>query len=108
MTTYHATHVGALQPRDPFASITVPPFLAGPQRPLCADRDPELWFENISEDAYNTRSRQGLIPEAVKVCMECPLIRPCQLWALEHGEHGIWGGLTEYKRTKIRKRQAAA
>ena len=59
--------------------------------PACRDHDPELWFPLPTDDtAY-----------AQRICYSCPLVDPCA----ERGmfeRFGIWGGLTERDREKMR------
>jgi WhiB family redox-sensing transcriptional regulator len=66
-------------------------------RPLCKDFDPEIWFP---------LSNNSMDPERAKaVCALCPLQDRCLRWALANGiEFGIWGGLDEAERRKIRGR----
>lgn len=63
---------------------------------LCAQTDPELFFP---EKGGSTR-------EAKKTCRRCPVTEPCLTYALEHDERfGIWGGLSERERWRVRKGQ---
>lgn len=55
--------------------------------------DPDLWFP---EGGTNAR-------QAKAVCATCPLIEPCRRHGLEHEHHGIWGGLSEKDRQKVRR-----
>lgn len=83
---------------------------AGPGRPrrwqdaaLCAEVDPDLFFPETGEPAE----------PAKQVCAGCPVREPCLDYALEHaaiGAWGIWGGMTERDRRKLKRerRRAAA
>ena len=43
--------------------------------------------------------------EAKTVCRQCPVTTECLAWAFEaRVEHGIWGGLTEDERRRLRRR----
>lgn len=43
--------------------------------------------------------------EARAVCAVCPVRAACLRYAIEHDErHGIWGGLTEHQRRRLRER----
>lgn len=43
--------------------------------------------------------------EAKKLCASCPVVEQCLDWALENNERfGIWGGLTERERRRMRRR----
>lgn len=59
----------------------------------CGD-DPELFFPRYAADRA----------PAVAICQECPHRVPCLSWALEQDiQEGIWGGLTERERRKLRR-----
>lgn len=62
--------------------------------------DPE-WFWADSTDP----DMQG---EAKRICFTCPIRLECDQWATDHGEPGIWGGLTREQRTERRARQRRA
>jgi WhiB family redox-sensing transcriptional regulator len=64
-------------------------------RALCAQTDPEAFFP---EKGGSTR-------EAKKVCVGCEVRGECLEYALEHDERfGIWGGLSERERRRLKKR----
>ena len=61
---------------------------------LCAQTDPEAFFP---EKGGSTR-------EAKRVCQTCPVRAQCLEYALEHDERfGIWGGLSERERRRLRR-----
>ncbi|GAB3656425.1 WhiB family transcriptional regulator [Nocardioides korecus] len=65
------------------------------ERGLCAQTDPEAFFP---EKGGSTR-------EAKKVCLTCDVRQDCLEYALENDERfGIWGGLSERERRKLKKR----
>jgi WhiB family transcriptional regulator, redox-sensing transcriptional regulator len=65
------------------------------ERALCAQTDPEAFFP---EKGGSTR-------EAKKVCLSCDVRGECLEYALAHDERfGIWGGLSERERRKLKKR----
>jgi WhiB family redox-sensing transcriptional regulator len=65
------------------------------ERALCAQTDPEAFFP---EKGGSTR-------EAKKVCLSCDVRNECLESALMHDERfGIWGGLSERERRKLKKR----
>ena len=69
--------------------------LAWQERALCAQTDPEAFFP---EKGGSTR-------EAKKVCARCDVRAECLEYALAHDERfGIWGGLSERERRKLKKR----
>ena len=65
------------------------------ERALCAQTDPEAFFP---EKGGSTR-------EAKKVCLTCEVRTECLEAALVNDERfGIWGGLSERERRKLKKR----
>ena len=65
------------------------------ERGLCAQTDPEAFFP---EKGGSTR-------EAKKVCLTCDVRQECLEYALANDERfGIWGGLSERERRKLKKR----
>jgi WhiB family redox-sensing transcriptional regulator len=68
--------------------------LSWQERSLCAQTDPEAFFP---EKGGSTR-------EAKKVCVGCDVRAECLEYALAHDERfGIWGGLSERERRKLKK-----
>ncbi|MFI5084701.1 MAG: WhiB family transcriptional regulator [Actinomycetales bacterium] len=62
---------------------------------LCAQTDPEAFFP---EKGGSTR-------DAKKVCGACNVRSQCLEYALSNDERfGIWGGLSERERRRLRKR----
>jgi len=65
------------------------------ERALCAQTDPEAFFP---EKGGSTR-------EAKRVCGSCEVRVECLEYALMHDERfGIWGGLSERERRKLKRR----
>ncbi|WP_304516321.1 WhiB family transcriptional regulator [Cellulomonas sp. JH27-2] len=65
------------------------------ERALCAQTDPEAFFP---EKGGSTR-------EAKKVCTGCDVKAECLEYALANDERfGIWGGLSERERRKLKRR----
>ena len=65
------------------------------ERALCAQTDPEAFFP---EKGGSTR-------EAKRVCQTCDVKAECLEYALANDERfGIWGGLSERERRKLRRR----
>jgi WhiB family transcriptional regulator, redox-sensing transcriptional regulator len=78
--------VGAAEEENP---------LAWQSDSLCAQTDPEAFFP---EKGGSTR-------DAKKICASCEVRAQCLEYALENDERfGIWGGLSERERRKLRKR----
>jgi WhiB family redox-sensing transcriptional regulator len=69
------------------------------RRANCLGLDPRLFFPERGE----------LTQEARDVCSGCVVREDCLAYALTSGEkHGIWGGLSERQRRRIRRAKAAA
>lgn len=65
---------------------------------LCAQADPELFYPDKGENAT----------AAKKICEQCAVSRECLDWALSHGEDvGVWGGMSQQERNRLRRRSAA-
>lgn len=61
---------------------------------LCAETDPEAFFP---EKGGSTR-------DAKRICDSCDVRQQCLEYALQNDERfGIWGGLSERERRKLRK-----
>src|SRR5689334_25409636 len=68
-------------------------------RANCLGVDPDLFFP---ERGASTR-------EAKEVCRGCVVREQCLEFALQNGEKfGIWGGLSERERRRIRRQRAQA
>lgn len=84
---------GVRQPDKPGQADDNP--LAWQSDSLCAQTDPEAFFP---EKGGSTR-------DAKKICASCEVRIHCLEYALENDERfGIWGGLSERERRKLRKR----
>ena len=69
--------------------------LAWQSESLCSQTDPEAFFP---EKGGSTR-------DAKKICGSCEVRAECLEYALQNDERfGIWGGLSERERRKLRKR----
>ncbi len=92
----HARPVTAVAPVLPLFGAPVDDVAMGWQeRALCAQTDPEAFFP---EKGGSTR-------EAKRVCTGCEVRSECLEYALEHDERfGIWGGLSERERRKLKRR----
>jgi WhiB family redox-sensing transcriptional regulator len=64
----------------------------------CADYDPDLFFPVGSS---GPALKQAL--RAKSVCAQCPVRVECLDWAqATHQPHGVWGGLDEEERARLR------
>lgn len=77
------------------------------QQATCRDESPEAFFVDAGYLGKRL-SREGVhlaVAEAKAVCGRCPVIDACAEWAFENDERwGIWGGLTEDERARMRRR----
>jgi len=68
------------------------------ERGLCAQTDPEAFFPE----------KGGSPKDAKKVCLGCDVRGECLQYALANDERfGIWGGLSERERRKLKKKATA-
>ncbi|MGH3436879.1 MAG: WhiB family transcriptional regulator [Sciscionella sp.] len=81
---------------DAFAEFfDVPEEQEWQEQALCAQTDPEAFFP---EKGGSTR-------DAKRICSGCEVRSECLEYALAHDERfGIWGGLSERERRKLKKR----
>ena len=69
------------------------------ERANCLGVDPDLFFPE----------RGASTKEAKAVCNSCEVRLDCLEYALRHGEKfGIWGGMSERERRRIRRQRALA
>lgn len=72
-------------------------------RAACVGEDFELFFPIGS-----TGPALLQIEDAKAVCRRCPVIRECLAWAFEHNMQGVWGGMSEEDRLRLKRRAARA
>jgi WhiB family transcriptional regulator, redox-sensing transcriptional regulator len=49
------------------------------------------------------------VDECKKLCRSCPVRAECLAYAMRNGEHfGVWGGLSERERRRLRRQRRAA
>lgn len=68
-------------------------------RAACRGQGSATWFPTL-----------GSTPkEARRVCATCPVLDECRAWALDQPADlaGVWGGLTERDRRRMRRQRAA-
>ena len=83
---------------DPYP-MAIEPAENWQDRANCLGVDPDLFFP---ERGASTR-------EAKEVCRGCVVQADCLEFALQNGEKfGIWGGLSERERRRIRRQRAAS
>ena len=64
--------------------------------------DPDEWYPA----AIRTEYARAESARAIALCTQCPVRAECLEFSMRHwrvvGQHGIWGGLVEAKRTGLR------
>jgi WhiB family redox-sensing transcriptional regulator len=69
------------------------------EKAACRNLDTSLFFPDSEADAG----------PAKEVCAGCPVREQCLQFALDTRQRdGVWGGMTETERRRIRRRPAAA
>lgn len=64
----------------------------------CKSVNPELFFPLGSSDAPDWQ-----IARAKRICSSCPVRNDCLAYAVDTAQkYGIWGGLTELERRRLR------
>ncbi len=71
-------------------------------RAACRDMDSDLFFP-----IGTTGSALDQAERAKAVCAFCPVSSECLEFSMSAGQDGIWGGLTEDERRKLRRRRNA-
>ncbi|WP_410540596.1 WhiB family transcriptional regulator [Streptomyces sp. KL2] len=72
------------------------------KRGACRNEDPDLFFP-----VGTTGPALLQIEEAKAICRRrCPVMEQCLTWALEVGEEGVWGGLSEDERRLLKRHTA--
>lgn len=85
---------GAIAWSDDTAADVLDGPLAWQQMALCAQTDPEAFFPE----------KGGSSREAKAVCATCDVRAECLEYALANDERfGIWGGLSERERRRLRR-----
>lgn len=65
----------------------------------CRNSDVEMFFPATEEAAAPAKA----------VCAACPVREACLEWALDtRQDEGVWGGLSESERRRLRRRRQAA
>ena len=67
------------------------------EAPLCAQVDGDLWFPDKGGDSTS-------INRAKRICHQCIHRLECAEWGIQNERFGIWGGLTEFDRKIIRRK----
>ncbi len=81
------------------AAAQSPPGVAWQARGACQAVEPDLFFP-LSEASASAAE----IASAKAVCASCPVRPECLRFAMTTRQpHGIWGGLTEHERARLRR-----
>lgn len=63
------------------------------RRALCAEVDPDIFFPEVGDDVEKVK----------RICKTCDVREECLKYSLDNDERfGIWGGLSEINRRKLR------
>lgn len=77
---------------------------------VCLKADPELFHpeaEQVGRKGRGAKQRlRDAEEQAKRICHTCPVRSACLQYALDHHEHGIWGGLTEDERAEVKRQRA--
>lgn len=65
---------------------------------------PEAACRGSGLDWFPSRHDLRAEAAAINVCRTCPHQAECLAWAIEHDEHGIWGGTTDRERLRAKIR----
>ena len=70
----------------------------------CIGTDPETFFATAPRGSHRHEHEEAARDRASakRVCRVCPVADDCLKWAIEHREHGIWGGTDENDRRRMR------
>ena len=77
------------------------------------DEEPKTWWDfanclGVEPDLFFPE-RGASTREAKEVCRGCVVLGDCLEYALDHGEKfGIWGGMSERERRRLRRQRALA
>lgn len=69
----------------------------------CANAMHDEWF-HVDEDGPNTAS----LITAKRICGTCPVREQCLDYGIRHDEWGIWGGLSQRARRRLRAQSQEA
>lgn len=74
--------------------------------PLCAEVSPSFFYlDDKDDDTIDSASANVNYDNAVSICKRCEHITECAEWGLYKERWGVWGGLTPYDRTLMRKKR---
>lgn len=78
-------------------------------RAPCRGADPELFFPTAKTGPRSAEYRRAVRDVRMTYCDRCPVIMQCRAYADHHDEKfGIWGGIGELERKKLRRLRKAS
>jgi WhiB family redox-sensing transcriptional regulator len=79
------------------AEVLMPPEWT--KKALCAEIDPEIFFPDKGDKTAHVK----------QICKACDVRAECLEYSLQNNERfGVWGGLTEHDRRRLRSRKKAS
>lgn len=85
------------------------PKLVSPQNfenPLCAEVGTQFFFlDDDDDDTINPETANVSYNIALSICKKCIHISDCAEWGIRRERWGVWGGLTPYDRSQIRRKR---
>ena len=76
------------------AEVLMPPEWT--RKALCAEVDPEIFFPDKGDKTAHVK----------QICKACTVRAECLEYSFKHNERfGVWGGLTELDRRRLRSRK---
>lgn len=88
--------------------VKIPDYASAGVRPpwqqdaACRGEDTETFFPELQRGPFILQ-----IKAAKAVCERCTVVDRCLSWALDTGQHGIWGGLDENERAELTSKKAS-
>lgn len=74
------------------------------EEPLCATHNTELFFSKDPDEPGYAKTQVNFQQSlAKKICGRCIHKIECAQWGISREIYGVWGGMTERERRKIRK-----
>jgi hypothetical protein len=75
------------------------------QRPSPLNRS--LWIgaaacKSVDTNRFYPENGAAVSKEIVSLCASCPVLEPCQEWAVHYEAHGFQGGMTPAQRSRVR------
>jgi WhiB family redox-sensing transcriptional regulator len=68
---------------------------------ICGSRG--VRFPSATRLPLDTAPGARQVAAAKAICARCPVLAECRSWAISHEAYGIWGGLTEHQRARLRR-----